>query len=193
MDDRLTALDATFLELEQQDEGALMSIGGDGVRPDARGRGADGRGSVREPRATAGLTAGLFPAAVGDPNGRFAWPEWTDDRRFRIRNHVAHVALPAPGRQVEPCECAADFYSHRLDQTRPLWEVIMMGLNDLRFYTAPLQAAGAAGDRPKDGDLAQLSELLTPGHPARQQSAPPHACSNQANDRRRQRSAVRPR
>ena len=28
MSDNLTALDATFLELEQQDEGALMSIGG---------------------------------------------------------------------------------------------------------------------------------------------------------------------
>lgn len=68
----------------------------------------------------------------------------------------------------------------------------MMGMNDLRFYTAPLQAAGAAGDWPKDGDLAQLSELLRHGHPARQQSAPPHARSNQANDRRRQRSAVRP-
>ena len=28
MSDTLTALDATFLEVEQQDEGALMSIGG---------------------------------------------------------------------------------------------------------------------------------------------------------------------
>ena len=40
--------------------------------------------------------------------------------------------------------------SHRLDQTRSLWEVIMMGMNDLRFYTAPLKAAGATGDWPRD-------------------------------------------
>jgi hypothetical protein len=71
----------------------------------------------------------------------------------------------------------------------------MMGMTDVRFYTAPLQAAGAAGDWPKDGDLAQLSELSrgrrtdTP----HDNSRPPHACSNQAYDRRRQRSAVRPR
>ena len=38
--------------------------------------------------------------------------------------------------------------------------VIVTGMTDPRFYTAPLQAAGAAGYWPKDGDLAQLTELL---------------------------------
>jgi DNA-binding NarL/FixJ family response regulator len=73
--------------------------------------------------------------------------------------------------------------------------VIVMGMTDPRFYTAPLQAAGAAGYWPKDGDLAQLTGLLgaaaSTDTPA-PQSAPPNACSNRANDRRRQRSAVRP-
>ena len=43
--------------------------------------------------------------------------------------------------------------------------VIVMGMGDPRVYTAPLQAAGAAGYWPKDGDLAQLTQLLsTPAH-----------------------------
>ena len=39
--------------------------------------------------------------------------------------------------------------------------VIVMGMTDARVYTAPLQAAGAAGYWPKDGDPAQLTELLS--------------------------------
>jgi hypothetical protein len=39
---------------------------------------------------------------------------------------VAHVALPAPGGYAELCEWAADFYSHRLDRTRPLWEMALI-------------------------------------------------------------------
>ncbi len=39
--------------------------------------------------------------------------------------------------------------------------VIVMGMSDPRAYTLPLQAAGAAGFWPKDGDLAQLTGLLS--------------------------------
>jgi DNA-binding NarL/FixJ family response regulator len=39
--------------------------------------------------------------------------------------------------------------------------VIVMGMSDPRAYTAPLRTAGAAGYWPKDGDLAQLTELLS--------------------------------
>jgi len=39
-------------------------------------------------------------------------------------------------------------------------QVIVMGMSDPRVYAAPLQAAGAAGYWPKDGDLAQLTGLL---------------------------------
>ena len=73
--------------------------------------------------------------------------------------------------------------------------VIVMGMTDPRFYTAPLQAAGAAGYWPKDGDLEQLTGLLGAAastHTPRTSVGATERCSNRANDRRRQRSAIRP-
>jgi WS/DGAT/MGAT family acyltransferase len=65
------------------------------------------------------------------------WPRWTDDERFRIRDHITHVALPAPGGRAELCDWAADFYSHRLDRTRPLWEMALIeGLAEGRWAIA---------------------------------------------------------
>ena len=47
------------------------------------------------------------------------------------------MALPAPGGQAELCEWAADFYSHRLDRTRPLWEMALIeGLAEGRWAIA---------------------------------------------------------
>ena len=71
MSDSLTALDATFLELEQQDEGALMSIGGVMVFDSAPAGGAP---TVEELCANLGPRLGqlppLFAATLGVPNGR---------------------------------------------------------------------------------------------------------------------------
>ncbi len=127
MSDSLTALDATFLELEQQDEGALMSIGGVSVFDPVPGGGAP---AIEE--VCANLAARLdqlprYSQRLSSPRtGGLAWPRWVDDDHFRIRDHITHVALPAPGGQAELSEWAADFYSHRLDRTRPLWEMALI-------------------------------------------------------------------
>lgn len=138
MTDTLSALDATFLELEQQNEGALMSIGGVMVfdpRPD---------GSIPSCEEVCdGLAAHLpqlprYSQRLSSPRtGGFAWPRWVADDRFEIRNHVRHIALPAPGGRDELRDWAADFYSHRLDRTRPLWELaVIEGLGDGRWALA---------------------------------------------------------
>ena len=60
-----------------------------------------------------------------------------------------------------------------LEQLVRRTQVIVMGMSDARVYTAPVQAAGAAGYWPKDGDLAQLTGLLDAAshrHPASQPS-----------------------
>lgn len=138
MPDRLTALDATFLELEQQDEGALMSIGGVLVFDPLPEGGAP---SVEELCADLASGLGQLPRysqrLSSTRTGGLAWPRWTDDDRFRIRDHVTHVALPAPGGAAELSEWAGDFYSHRLDRTRPLWEAALIdGLADGRWALA---------------------------------------------------------
>jgi diacylglycerol O-acyltransferase len=138
MSDSLTALDATFLELEQQDEGALMSIGGVMVfdpLPDG------GVPTVEEVCANLGPRLAQLPRysqRLSSPRtGGFAWPHWTDDERFDIGDHVGHAALPAPGTDAELCDWAADFYSHRLDRTRPLWEIVVIeGLEHGRWALA---------------------------------------------------------
>ncbi len=138
MSETLTALDATFLELEQQDEGALMSIGGVSVFDPVPGGGAPPIDEVcanldsrldQLPRYSQRLSTAR--------TGGLGWPRWTDDERFCIRDHITHVALPAPGGQAELCEWAADFYSHRLDRTRPLWEMALIeGLAEGRWAIA---------------------------------------------------------
>jgi diacylglycerol O-acyltransferase / wax synthase len=138
MTDTLTALDATFLELEQQDEGALMSIGGVMVFDPLPQGGAP---TVEEVCANLGPRLDHLPRysqrLSSTRTGGFAWPSWTDDDRFDIRDHVAHAALPAPGGDAELCEWAADFYSHRLDRTRPLWEMALIeGLEGGRWALA---------------------------------------------------------
>src|SRR5690242_6311742 len=108
MSDNLTALDATFLELEQQDEGALMGIGGVSVFDPVPGGGGP---SVEELCANVSARLDYLPRysqRLSSPRtGGLGWPRWVDDDRFRIRDHVAHVALPAPGGRTELSEWAA--------------------------------------------------------------------------------------
>ena len=138
MSDQLTALDATFLELEQQDEGALMAIGGVSVFDPVPGGGAP---PIDELCANLEARLSYLPRysqrLSSTRTGGLAWPHWVDDDRFRVRDHVTHVALPAPGGYDELCEWAADFYSHQLDRARPLWEMALIeGLADGRWALA---------------------------------------------------------
>jgi diacylglycerol O-acyltransferase / wax synthase len=138
MSDSLTALDATFLELEQQDEGALMHIGGVSVFDPVP---EDGVPTVDEISANPALRLDQLPRysqrLSSTRTGGFAWPRWIDDDRFQVRNHINHVALPAPGGLAELSEWSADFYSHRLDRTRPLWEMTLIeGLPEGRWAIA---------------------------------------------------------
>ncbi len=126
MAERLTALDATFLELEDLDDGALMSIGGTMVF-DPLPAGAPTLDELRArlsarlaalPRYTQRLSSPHVPA--------WSWPQWVEDERFDVANHVSHVALPSPGDDGQLCDWVADFFSHPLDRTRPLWELVLI-------------------------------------------------------------------
>jgi diacylglycerol O-acyltransferase len=135
MADHLTALDATFLELEQADDSAHMHIGGALVfdpRPD---------GSIPAPgEVCRHLDTRLshFPRyrrRLSEPRtGGLSWPAWEDDERFHLASHVRHATLPQPGGEQQLCDWLGDYWSHRLDRHRPLWEVVVVdGLEDGRW------------------------------------------------------------
>ena len=174
MTETLTALDATFLELEQQDEGALMSIGGVSVFDPVPGGGAP---PIDEVCANLDSRLDQLPrysqrlSAVR--TGGLGWPRWTDDERFRIRDHITHVALPAPGGHAELCDWAADFYSHRLDRTRPLWEMALIeGLAEGRWAIAH-KTHHCLVDGVGSVDVAYLLLDTEPNPPERPQTSIP--------------------
>ena len=138
MPEPLTALDATFLELEQMDEGATMHIGGVMVfdpLPDGGVPTVEAMCTNIASRLT--LLPRYSQRLSSERTGGLAWPRWQTDSQFEIRNHIRRAALPAPGGDAELCEWAADFFSHRLDRTRPLWEMALVeGLEHGRWALA---------------------------------------------------------
>src|SRR5689334_19701408 len=174
MSESFTALDATFLELEQNDEGALMGIGGVSVFDPVPGGGAPPIDEL-----CANLAARLdyllrySQRLSSTRTGGLAWPRWVDHERFRVRDHVAHVALPSPGGQTELCEWAADFYSHRLDRTRPMWEMALIeGLSDGRWAIAH-KTHHCLVDGVGSVDVAYLLLDTEPDPPERSPAPPP--------------------
>jgi diacylglycerol O-acyltransferase / wax synthase len=174
MSDSLTALDATFLELEQQDEGALMGIGGVSVFDPIPGGGAPTFDALCDSlEARLGYLPRYSQRLSSTRTGGLAWPAWVDDDRFRVRDHVTHVALPAPGGYDELCAWAADFYSHRLDRTRPLWEMALIeGLPEGRWATAH-KTHHCLVDGVGSVDVAYLLLDTEPTAPERTPAPPP--------------------
>jgi diacylglycerol O-acyltransferase / wax synthase len=63
-----------------------------------------------------------------------ARPRWVDDEHFDLRYHVRDTALPEPGSEHELQLLAARVFSHHLRRDRPLWEMwLVEGLDRGRF------------------------------------------------------------
>jgi WS/DGAT/MGAT family acyltransferase len=125
--DRLSPLDASFLEIEEQDSASHMHIGWAMVFDHLPEGGAPTIEQVRaqlEPRLGA---LPRFGARLSAPRtGGLSWPRWVPDERFDIADHVRQAVLPAPGGEADLLEWLADFWSHRLDRSRPLWELVLL-------------------------------------------------------------------
>jgi diacylglycerol O-acyltransferase / wax synthase len=133
--DQLTALDATFLELEQADDSAVMHIGGALVFDPLPGGGTPAIGTVREHlEQRLDLLPRYRQKLDQSRTGGLTWPSWERDQHFEIAAHVRHATLPAPGDEREFLDWISNFYSHRLDRSRPLWEMVLLdGLADGRW------------------------------------------------------------
>ena len=127
MTDRLTALDATFLELEQSDETAHMHIGALLVFEPLPGGGTPSFEEGLKHLAQRVDALPRYSQQLSEPHtGGLSWPSWEPDEQFDIRNHVHRAALPAPGGERELLDWAGDYWSHRLDRRRPLWDAVLL-------------------------------------------------------------------
>jgi WS/DGAT/MGAT family acyltransferase len=134
---RLSALDATFLELEEADESAHMHIGGVMVFEQRDGTPPSLRRLCKHLEARLGALP-LYSCRLSEPHtGGLRWPAWEPEPEFRIEDHVRRAALPAPGGDAELLDWAGDYWSQRLDRGRPLWDVVLLeGLEGGRWALA---------------------------------------------------------
>ena len=134
MGETLTALDATFLELEEADQSAHMHIGGVILIDPQTGGGAPPLELIREDIAGRLPDLPRFLERLSSPaTGGLHWPTWEPDPDFDISRHVFAAGLPKPGGREELLEWAGEYFSHRLDRTKPLWEVPIVELADGRW------------------------------------------------------------
>jgi WS/DGAT/MGAT family acyltransferase len=134
----LTPLDASFLELEQADDVAHMHIGWAMVFDPLPGGGVPSIQAVRSRTEERLELLPRFLERLSSPRvGGLSLPSWEPDPDFDLAAHMRHATLPAPGGEAELLDWLGDFYSHRLDRTRPLWGITLLdGLADGRWALA---------------------------------------------------------
>ena len=124
---QVSPLDATFLELEEADESAHMHIGGALVFEPPAGAGAPAvADAMRHMEERLGALPRYHQRLSQSRTGGLGWPSWEDDPDFDIANHVHRAALPAPGGEAELTDWLGDYWSHRLDRRRPLWDAVIV-------------------------------------------------------------------
>ena len=131
---RLSALDATFLDVESK--AAPMHVGA-ALLFDARPLTLE-HGGLDIERLTRYTEAALD--SIPRYRQRVEWvpgfghPVWVDDDRFNIHFHLRHTRLPLPGDERALKRLVGRLFSQHLDRSRPLWEFwVVEGVEDDRF------------------------------------------------------------
>jgi diacylglycerol O-acyltransferase / wax synthase len=126
--DRLSALDASFLHLEDASShmhvASVILFAGDPPPYDELIESIDRRLHL-VPR----YRQRLCNVPLGQ--GR---PRWVDDPHLNLRYHVRSTALPSPGSEDQLRALAGRVFSQQLDRDKPLWEIwLAEGLEGGRF------------------------------------------------------------
>jgi diacylglycerol O-acyltransferase / wax synthase len=116
--DRLTALDSTFLHLEDH-SAAHMHVASVMV---FEGSAPSHRELVEHVNARLHLVPRYRQKLAFVPLGQ-GRPVWTDDPHFNPYYHIRHTALPKPADDAALKRLAGRLFSQRLDRSKPLWEI----------------------------------------------------------------------
>jgi diacylglycerol O-acyltransferase / wax synthase len=116
--DRLSPLDALFIDAEDKDQHTSMAIASIAVF----------EGPCPSHEEVLAHLVGRLPLVpryrqkLRTVPLRLGRPVWVDDPDFDIRYHVRRTALPAPGGDQQLAALMARVMSQRLDRDHPLWE-----------------------------------------------------------------------
>ncbi|MGW9480338.1 WS/DGAT/MGAT family O-acyltransferase [Saccharomonospora azurea] len=162
MADRLSALDASFLYLEEPF--VPMHVGSVAIlrRP---------RSGFDYARLLALVSRRLsylprYRQYVESVPGHLARPVWVEDSDFDVSYHVRRSALPDPGCDEQLFELVARLLARPLDRDRPLWELyVVEGLENDRVALVTKNHQ-ALVDGTATLDLGQLILDAEPSEPA---------------------------
>ncbi|MTD54604.1 wax ester/triacylglycerol synthase family O-acyltransferase [Amycolatopsis pithecellobii] len=170
--ERLSPLDAAFLEIEDEDPAAALAIGSIAVV----------RGPVPAHDELVAAFTALLPLV---PRWRqkvrhvpfdLGPPVWVDATTFDPARHFHRLALPAPGDEDALCDLIALIMSERLDRSRPLWECwVVEGLEGGRWAIVSkvhhCMTDGVSGNRLHDVFFREHETAPPPGEPEPEPSA----------------------
>lgn len=128
--ERLSTLDAGFLEAEDSDRHVSLAVGGlsiiEGPMPEFDSLMTSvAERIVKVPRFKQVLR--MHPLDLSPP-------EWVEQETFDMSHHIHRAALPHPGDDAALFRLVADVMERRLDRERPLWECwIIEGVTDGRW------------------------------------------------------------
>lgn len=175
--ERLSALDATFLEVETRE--SPMGIGAVCIFDAGTMLRSDGSFDVPRLRAHVDRAIASLPRyrqrIVHTP--LIGQPVWIDDTNFNLDFHLRYTRLPAPGDERQLQRLAARLFSQPIDRDHPLWELwCVEGLTHQRFAIIGkvhhCMADGAAGVGLLTALLRPTATAITPEPPPPWQ---PHA------------------
>jgi diacylglycerol O-acyltransferase len=127
--DRLTALDSTFLHLEDHSD-AHMHVASvmvfEGAAPTLREL-------IDHIQSRLHLVPRYRQRLAHVPLGQ-GRPVWADDPHFNPYYHIRHTALPRPADDAALKRLAGRLFSQRLDRSKPLWEIwLVQSMSGGRF------------------------------------------------------------
>jgi diacylglycerol O-acyltransferase / wax synthase len=127
--DRLTALDSTFLHLEDYSDAHMhvaMVLVFEGTAPTHQE-------FVDHVVSRLHLVPRYRQRLAYVPLGQ-GRPVWTDDPHFNPYYHIRHTALPKPADDDALKRLAGRLFSQRLDRSKPLWEIwLVQNMSHNRF------------------------------------------------------------